>query len=264
MIIKCDLSYQTIIEQYIGLNYPECLYLYLDFKKFGFDVEYVNIWIQKNTEKITAVILQYRTGMHIYSRAKDYESDEIVKLIKQVSPDMICARDSIIRDLYSTTIKNNYEVEYGNIGYCKTVGCESAINAKKVTKDDFKDIAKLLFQDEGIGASYDLEELGNQMYQRNSLGFVRNYIIKDNDKIACHVCTGAEEEGIAIISGIVTDISFRGKGYAKKLLSYVCQQLINEGKEVYSVYYTEAARKLHYRAGFLDYCGYGKLFVKKH
>ena len=133
-----------------------------------------------------------------------------------------------------------------------------------MVKDDFKDIAKLLFQDEGIGASYDLEELGNQMYQRNRLGFVRNYVIKDNDKIVCHVCTGAEEEGIAIISGIVTDIKSRGKGYAKKLLSYVCQQLISEGKEVFSVYYTEAARKLHYRAGFLDYCGYGKLFIKKH
>ncbi len=264
MIIKCNSSHQSLIESYIGSNYPECLYLYLDFMKYGFGVEYVKIWIQCYDKNINAVILQYRTGMHIYSRYNDYEINEIVNLIIKMAPDMICAKDSIIRDLYSTLINYNYEVEYGNIGQCKTIYNNVATDAQKALKGDFEDIARLLFIDEGIGASYDLKELGDQMFQRNKQGFVRNYVIRENNEIACHVCTGAEENNIAIISGIVTDIKSRGKGLAKKLLAYVCKQLLEEGYEVYSVYYTKPARNLHYRVGFVDYCGFGKLYIKKH
>ena len=264
MIVKCDAKWMLPIEEYIGRNYPECLYLYLDFKKYGFGVDYVNIWIQLKDERITAVILKYHTGMHVYSRSDEYYVSEIVDLIKETLPDQICGRRDIIESIIADEKMADYDVEFGYIGICSKVEDDKRYNVVKAETDDFKKIVELLYQDEGIGASYDFDELSNQMLQRNQQGFVRNFVIKDAGKVVCHVCTGAEQGDIAIISGVVTDSVARGKGLASCLLSHTCRQLILEGKEVYSVYYTIPATKLHHSVGFKNYCNFGKLFLKKH
>ena len=47
---------------------------------------------------------------------------------------------------------------------------------------------------------------------------------------------------------------------ATSIYSYLGYQLQQEGKEVYTVYYLDSARKMHYKVGFEDYCEFGKLF----
>ena len=266
MIVKCDNSWKERIEEFIGNDYPACLYLYLDFKKYGFEVDYVTIWVQiDKDEHINCVILKYHTGMHIYSKILNFEVDEVIKLIKEESPDMICGRGDIIKFLAQEEEMTGYESEFGYIGQCEHVeSFPPRYSTEKAEKSDFPQIVQLLYYDEGIGASYDLEELGNQMYERNSQGFVRNYIIRKQGEPVCHVCTGAEFGNIAIVSGVVTDLAVRGKGYASSLLSYICKELLEEGKDVYTVYYTNEARNLHHKVGFIDYCAFGKLFRRHH
>lgn len=264
MIIKCDERWVKPIEIYIGRRYPECLYLFLDFKKYGFSVDYVNIWVQLKDEEIVAVILKYHTGMHVFSNSSDYSTKELVGLIKETIPDMICGRKDIIENIIADKEMSEYEVEYGYIGVCNNVKSPVCYPVLKADKEDFKEIVKLLYQDEGIGASYDFNELSDQLLQRNQQGFVRNYVIKEANKVICHVCTGAEQDNISIISGVVTDERYRGRGLASSLLSYTCQKLLSEGKEVYSVFYTDAATKLHHSVGFIDNCEFGKLYFKKH
>ena len=263
MIVKCDVSWKESIINYVGNNYPECLYLYLDFIKYGFEVNYVNTWVLLNDKKIDGIILKYHTGMHVYTANDNFEASEVCELINELTPDMICSRKDVIEKLSSVLNMTLYETEFGHIGKCsKVIGCNN-INVANAEKTDFRQIAELLYQDEGIGASYELDELSNQMQERNKQGFVRNYVIKDSNKVICHVCTGAELGKISMISGVVTDIMARGKGHATNLLAYTCKELLEEGKEVYSVYYTDQATKLHHRVGFVDYCEFGKLFVNK-
>lgn len=264
MIIKCNAEWKERIEEYISDKYPECLYLFLDFKKYGFDYEFVTIWVQMNGDEIVAVILKYHTGMHVFSKDNSFDAAEITRLISKEKPDMICGRKDTLEKVGSVEGMNNYLSEFGYVGVCNEVQSNNGLPVQNATEEDFLEIAKLLYQDEGIGASYNLEDLSKQMLQRNQQGFVRNKVIKENGKVVCHVCTGAEEGDISVISGIVTDTESRGKGYALSLLSYTCQQLLTEGKKVYSIYYTIPATKLHHRAGFVDHCQYGKLFIKKH
>lgn len=265
MIVKCDNSWGKRIEEFIGNDYPACLYLFLDYKEYGFEVDYVTIWVQiDRDEQISCVLLKYHTGMHIYSKTLQFNADEIIQLFKEESPDMICGRGDIINYLAQKDEMSAYESEYGYIGRCEYVKVPSSCCVEKAEKSDFPKIAQLLYMDEGIGASYDLEELGNQMFQRNSQGFVRNYILKKQGEPICHVCTGAEFGHLAIVSGVVTHHASRGVGYASSLLSYLCKELLEEGKEVYTVYYTKEARNLHHKIGFVDYCNYGKLYIKNH
>lgn len=264
MIIKCNSNWKETIEKYIGKYYPECLYLFLDFKKYGFDYAAVNIWVQQDEDDITAVILKYYTGMHVFSQKNNFCKKEIVELIQQEKPDMICGRKDVLERISSEEYMGLYFSEFGYVGVCKEVKNICSYPVQKASSNDFKQIVNLLYQDEGIGASYNLDDLSEQMLERNKQGFVRNVVIKDAEKVVCHVCTGAEEGVISVISGIVTDNGYRGRGLAASLLSYTCHQLLSEGKEVYSIYYTIPATQLHHRVGFVDYCQFGKLFVKKH
>ena len=71
MIKKCcsekDLD---ILLEYIGKEYREAIYLYLDAIKYGISNPNVSSWIQTENEVITSIILMYHTGMHIYSKEK--------------------------------------------------------------------------------------------------------------------------------------------------------------------------------------------------
>lgn len=265
MIIKCNKNWFNRILEYIGNDYPQCLYLYLDLKKYGMDTDYVDVWVQLEHDNITSVILKYYTGMHIFSRNKIFDIEELSSLITEASPDMICAESSIINKLERYIRKKGYEVELGHIGKCIHINDISGyVNGNKADAEDFHAIVQLLYQDEGIGASYNFEELSDQMRQRSEQGFVRNYVIKEDKEVVCHVCTGAEYDRLSIISGIVTAPEARGRGFAKRLLSQVCKELDGEKKEIYSVYYTDVATRLHHSVGFVDYCEYGKLFKVRH
>lgn len=265
MITKCILDDKKRVIQYIGKHYPECLYLYLDLNEYAFKEDFVNVWTQEYNNSISSVILQYKTGAHVFSdNGELYNAREIVFLLRDISPDMVCARADIIECLKQHQEFSSYDVEYGHVGLytTKKITCTHKVDSAK--KEDFHDIAKLLYADEGIGASYELDELKNQLFERNIHGFSRNLLIKEGNNILCHVCTGAEYSNIAIISGVVTNSAYRGIGLASQLLAYLCEVLYLEGKEVYSVYYTVPALNLHHKVGFTDCCSIGKLFIKKH
>lgn len=77
MIKKCcsenDLD---ILLEYIGKEYREAIYLYLDAIKYGISNPNVSSWIQTENEVITSIILMYHTGMHIYSKEKVFDASE--------------------------------------------------------------------------------------------------------------------------------------------------------------------------------------------
>ena len=264
MLIKIkDSTEEDIIEEYIGNEYYKCIYLYLDLKKYGIKNNNVKVWIQYNLNKeITAVLLKYYSGMHVFSKNYDYENKEITKLIVDEKPTMLCGEKTIITDLYKNLKELNYNLE---IGWVRELSNIESINRTCVEKAeivDFYQIAKLLYEDEDLGCSYKLEELKNQMIERNQEGFVRNYIIKNEYcNVIAHAGTGAENENVAMLSYVITDPKYRGKGYAKKLCSAVCEDLIKEGKKVYLINYSSESTALYDKIGFKICCEWGKLFM---
>lgn len=265
MLIKCDnKNNENLIEKYIGDNYYKCLYLYLDLKKYGFLNPNVNIWIQENDNKnITAVILMYYSGMHIFSNEHDYNLEELKQLISENNPTMICGEKQTVSDLYRLLNNENYFIETGWVRRLSNIANVDRSSVEIAQKEEFAQIAKLLYEDEDLGSSYKLKELESQMIERNEEGYSRNYIIKDKmtDKVVSHAGTGAENDKIAMLSYVITDKKYRGKGYAKKLCSTVCEDLINEGKEVFLINYSTESTALYDKIGFRVCCDWGKIFL---
>lgn len=263
MIIKCNNTDFQRIKQYISNDYAACLYLYMDLIEYGSESDYTTTWIQEEEGSITCVALSYHTALHIFAR-DFFNVQEIFNLVVELKPSQICAAKSTLMALKKPLSTIGYEIELGFVGKLEYAGQQKSSIILNATVDDVDDISKLLYNDEGIGASYSLKDLKNQFRERLTDGFVRSYIIKDGDKIVAHLGTGAEVGNVSIITYVITDPKYRGKGYAKLLYQAACCDLHKEGKEIYAVYYTDGAVHLHHSVGFVDICEYGKLFLTMH
>ena len=59
MIVRCGRKDENRILNYIGTDYPFCLYLFLNLKKYGLDSARMEVYLPQEGEAITAVLLPY-------------------------------------------------------------------------------------------------------------------------------------------------------------------------------------------------------------
>ena len=254
-----------LIDKDLRLSISGCFWLFYASKYIVcIDKREISVWYHENGGNINIAYLKYHSAIHLFSKDNDYDKLEVIKQIEQIDPSFICGKASIIRDLKDDLKQLGYNYEIGNIGRLRHIRENDLTTAFSVTNanlDDVEDIAKLIYEDEGLGASYDFDDLIDQMKERLSSGFVRSWVIKDaNNKVVSHIGTGAEVDNICMTTYVVTSQEYRKQGMATAIYSYLGYQLQQEGKEVYTVYYLDSARKMHYKVGFEDYCEFGKLF----
>lgn len=113
--------------------------------------------------------------------------------------------------------------------------------------------------DEDIGKSYNKNELAEQLLQRSKEGYSRNYVIKKNDVVIAHACTNAEIDGVAIVAELIVNKEYRRRGYALEIWRAICEEVLKEGKRVFSFYYSNESRNLHKKVGFHEVCEWGKI-----
>lgn len=262
MFKRVEKKDEPLIKEYIGTEYDKCLYLYLDFIKYGLTNENLKFWLDIENNEIKCMILKYYSGIHIFSKNKDCNYDEITKLINNETPSVICAEKFLIENLSEILNETEYAEEYGWVRVLsKHYQCENSM-VEKAEEKDFKEISNLIINDH-MGEFYDLNELISQIKERADDDYGRNYIIKEKDKIISNASTTAESDEIAVLSNVITDPSFRGKGLATKVCSKLCNDLIDEGKKVYLINYTEESTRLYDKLGFERSCEIGKLYLSK-
>lgn len=260
MIKKCcsenDLD---ILLEYIGKEYREAIYLYLDAIKYGISNPNVSSWIQTENEVITSIILMYHTGMHIYSKEKVFDASELVELILNQNPSIICAQEKII-EMISRNLKE-YKLEIGNVAQCVyNEKYNSIYSIRLATPEDYTRMAKMLISDPDIGASYSLDEMIKQIEERIKDGYSRSYCMFDGEVLIAQASTGAEESGVATIAYVMTEPNYRGKGLGKTIVGHLVKELMNEGFDVFLIYYSDKAGRLYLNHGFKNVCRYGKLY----
>lgn len=248
-MIKCEKKDLESILAYIGDEFGKCLYLYLDILKYGFENKNVNVWCQKSNENIVLITLQYYNGMHVFT--KDIEKVnliDLVKLLKERNPNMICGMGNIIRLL--TSYFDNYHLEIGYVGQLVNLKDYSIKNCRVANEDDLKDIAEFMANDEALGKPYGFDLLYKQLVERYGQKYGRTFILEDNQQIVATASTYAEENKCAVVSGVLVDPNFRGRGLSKSVLTALCSNLKEEGYNVFSYYYIEQAIKMHKSVGF--------------
>lgn len=260
MLVRCGNEDKKVILDYIGKDYGKCLYIFIDLCKYGLNNENFNAWIQYDKDnKIIAVITEYYKGIQIYSKNVDLDAQEISEFILEKNPPIILGiKESI--DVLKKYMPE-YNEEFGTVGQLKKLNYPVNPRAYSAEIDELEEIVKVIAADEGIGKPYGFDSLYKQFKERKEEKFGRNFVLRDEktNEIICHAGTYAELPELAVIGGVITAPKYRGKGYSKETLSAICQELLNEGKDVFSFYYIPSATKMHQGIGFEKVGDWAKL-----
>ena len=68
---------------------------------------------RRENNELCAIVLQYYSGMHVYSRKGDFDPKEISELIKEQQPSLVCGMEETLSKLYGYV--EGYEVELGKV-----------------------------------------------------------------------------------------------------------------------------------------------------
>lgn len=264
MITKCGNADVRQILEYIGIDYSRCLYLYLNIKKYGLETNLIDAWILTDNNLIKAILLKYYSCLHVFSKDNRFNSDEIAFFFVENHFTMLYCTSETARRIYMSvpqSIKNTAVVTNGWVAKIKELDHAPYGMATHAEKEDFEQIAKLIYDDNDIGRSYKLNELTKQIIERNIDGYSRNLVIKKGNQVIAHACTNAEMDGIAVVAELVVREEYRRKGYASEIWRAICSEVLSEGKEVYSFYYSKESRTLHKHIGFYEVCEWTKVVI---
>jgi len=264
MITKCTTVDEKWILQYIGNDYPSCLYLYLDLLKYGFESDSIDVYVQIERNTIQALLLKYYSCLHVFSKENNFNAVELGAFFIENGFTMLYCTAKTAERVYLAfpeELEKKATITKGWVAQIERIDHEPRGLAKVAEKQNFLEIIKLIFEDEDIGRSYKYDELAKQIEERNQEGYARNLVIKQDGQVIAHACTNAELNGIAVVAELLVKEGYRKKGFASEIWRTICSQLLSEGKEVYSFYYSEESRKLHIHLGFHEICEWAKVVL---
>lgn len=266
MIEKCSARHEPIINEYIGNEFYRCLYLFMNLHRYGADSDTIDVFIQKQEGELRAVYLLYYSCIHVYSRDNNFSLEEFNSFISAREFTMIYCEKSTAEYIWSglpEVLKQRASLSFGFVAQIEKVDKEDKHQTIRAEEPDFRQIVSLIYDDEDIGRSYDLDDLSKQLKERAEEGYTRNYVIRDGQTVVAHACTNAEMEWLAVVAELVVNKAYRQQGYATDIWRAICSTLLSEGKKVFSFYYSEESRSLHKNIGFFEVCEWAKIVFEK-
>lgn len=257
-MIKCNENHLNEVLDYIDKDYGKCLYMYLDILKYGFNDENINLWCQKKGEKISLLVLQYYTGMHIFTRdISCVNINDLISLIKIRNPSMICGMGNIIKNIQN--LLSDYKCEIGYVGKIEKLHDITINKCRLASREDLKQVAEFLSKDDNLGKPFGFDLLYKQITERYDQNYGRTFILEEDGRIIGTASTYAETNGVAVVSGVLIDENYRGKGLSRIILGALCNDLLKNGFDIFSYYYITPAIRMHHSVGFYDIGEWAKL-----
>lgn len=247
---------------YLEQDLKNCLYSYIDLKKFGIENPNLTIYFEE-TDEICCTALKYYEGLQLFDGAGKMNAEETAALIRTLNSHIVSSTVEVIEALYPL-LKDSYDMEQGYVTEMLSLP-EGTVSdeVRPAYVEEYDEIAKLICSDEGVGGHYAPEELKAQLLTRLEEGFGRNYILKRDGEIIHHAATYAELDNLAVISGVITREDYRGKGVGTLAVRKLCHDLLKEGKKPCLFYYTKQAEAFYQKIGFEKGTGWAKLVLRK-
>ncbi len=211
----------------------EHIRLYLE--SYGTDYEFQDVFLQKNTDLniFTAVILRYNTQIYI-SVSDTADLQELVSFVSGFTKSTVIA-DKILRPYFSDC-EICYEMRKNG-----EVSAASFSNIKEIS--DHKKIADLV--GESLSQEEKMDFYLNFSHQiRHNKIFAYAYYV--NFEPVSAVIVSRAFQNIHIITSVYTQKYFRGNGFARQILEFVCFDL----NKKYVLLCEEHNRKFYEKCGF--------------
>lgn len=249
---------------YLEQDLKNCLYSYIDLKKFGIDNPNLTVYFDESEEtQIRCSALKYYEGLQLFDAEGKIDAEATAELIRSLNSHIVSSTVDVIEKLYPL-LKDSYEMEQGYVTEMLSMPvCDISEEVRPAEVAEYDEIAELICSDEGVGGHYEPQELKEQLLTRLEEGFGRNYILKRDGEIIHHAATYAELDNLAVISGVITREDWRGKGVGTLAVRKLCYDLLKEGKKPCLFYYTKQAEGFYKKIGFEEGTGWAKLVLRK-
>ncbi len=252
MIRKLNKSDKDKLMEYISAEPALNLFIIGDIENYGFGAEFQDIWGNfDQSGNYKAVLLRYYDSFIIYAKS-NYDAKEIAEIIKENEAKMVNGKKECVKKLDEYLDVSKKRDTY----FCKLDKAGELYQGpllEQVEKTKLEDVEPLWELHNRIDEFDGLDELERKKKKyRDKTG--RGYHIYDEnkDKIISCAETTAENSMSAMIVGVATDKDYRNQGLASAVMSKLCEEVLNEGKELCLFYDNPSAGKIYKRIGFTD------------
>lgn len=234
LVSACDDDKDKIVN-FLCKDIGNCVYLYIDIKKYGLGEESpLLVWI--NDGEIKTVVMKYYDSFQIYSNTtEDDDINEIIELVDKHDVKMISGKKSLLDRIYTNNkINLKYDMKAGVVFEFVSYRKTNSDGIVSLNENEMKAASELMCSDVNFSQNYNVENLAEQMINRLKSCMSRNYGIYKDEKLVGHIATFAEDQGIAVTSGLIVHTEYRNKPYGIMLESYLVNDLLSEGFRVFT------------------------------
>ena len=262
MLRRAEKAQVAEILDYLRQDVGNCIYMYIDIAKYGLDNENISVWYDTKDDEIDLVVMKYYDSIQVYSRTENWKVDEVIDLVREEHTPMVSGQSWII-DRFYREFEDDYDLEVGYVFKLTAFReFDSPVPIEDGRPEDMHEIAALICSNESIGGYYEIDNLANQLLERQQTGIGRNLVIRRDGKIVAHIATYAEFENLAVTAGLIAITDETNIPYGTLLESKLILDLLDEGFEVYT-FVTEARRARFFKAmKCQEYGRYGKMTLK--
>lgn len=247
---------------YLKRNVKNCLYMYIDIKKYGLDNPNITVWMDSDETGMKLVVMKYHTSISVFSASNNWDVDEVVNIINQEAVNSVTGKKDMIEKLY-ISCADKYDVTYGSVfRFTSFRSCEFDGKIETAAEEDTMEIAELIARDEEIGGYYEIKDLADQLAERMRTNMGRSYVIRKDGKIIAHIASYAEFENLATTGGLIVAPEYRNGVYGGVLEGYLVERLLEEKFQVYTFVTARLRKKLLEAVGNKCVGEYGKMAIK--
>lgn len=232
------------------------LFLLGDWEVFGADSPDVTFFAEEKDTAIDSVVLRYMKSYIVYSRREDFQVLPVVRLLGGQTFDNLCGKGAIVQRLApycQSTLRKTYLARLDEIR--QEAPLPDGFVLRRLIPEDAEKIVGLYLQIDQFKEQYQMASLEESVYQvRSNLENGGRYVgAYQGECLVSLAGSSAENSMSAMVIGVATLPSARGKGCASALIAALCGCLLREGKQFVCLFYDNPeAGRIYHRIGFRE------------
>lgn len=228
MVRQCTEEDRKALFEYLKQEAVYNTFLLADIADFGFDEAFQTVYVDEEPDGIRGVYLCFYQNFLLYCRDDEVNMPFLEQLFSVYAPDVIMGKTEDVRKLQ--WILTDYTLESRGLYLFREPEelVEETAAIQKAETGDADDIFRFLQSIPELSHSYTSRQMIVDRIERDC---GTHYIVRDGERIIAHANSTAESELTVMIGGVSTAAEYRGRGLAGQIVSKLCRDILEKGKQ---------------------------------
>ena len=268
---------RKLLEEFLYREPEMNLFLIGDLENYGINSEAVSFYLHEEKRAHSGsvqneselywdfVILRFYQSYILYSPYEDYNAEEAIQFLKTQNPEGISGREELLKRI--SPAFPQWELQSDFMSRCNRIEDQfqvpEELEIRVLGAEDMAEAVDLLYDIEEFKKGYEknvkavhIRRMQEEMEQggKLALGGYRD------GRLVSIAETSAENTRSAMVVGVATKPEYRKRGYASAVVSALCRNCFDRGKEFLCLFYDNpAAGRIYNKIGFVELGKYGML-----